>query len=402
MNTNIVPLLSKEITFNPINKNDFFIHQTTYDHRIKISSALYDFIQLIDNQKELKNIVSDYNVKYNSTLTYDFAYDFLYDKLAKFGIIESANITIKPNLKPSYLKLSFIVINEKTVSKLTKYLRFLFVPKVLKSIFVLSLVVLITCFLLFNDQILHTSIAKSEWLFFFLLSFVGVTFHEFGHASAAHHYGAKHGGIGGGFYLFMPVYYADVTDIWKLSKKQRIIVNLAGMYFELVYVIFLIFIGFILNLQLLIILACIFSMSILHSLNPFVRSDGYWVLSDAIEKPNMMSHGLLKIKQLFKPKTMWKKMDYFLLGYGLVSYSFILLFVYFVVIKNPDSILYFPQNLKHFVQNLFSTNSQFSLTELGKLFIPLLFFYLIFGLLKSFIPTLNWKKKKTISNRESK
>jgi putative peptide zinc metalloprotease protein len=402
MNTNIVPLLSKEITFNPINKNDFFIHQTTYDHRIKISSALYDFIQLIDNQKELKNIVSDYNVKYNSTLTYDFAYDFLYAKLAKFGIIESANITIKPNLKPSYLKLSFIVINEKTVSKLTKYLRFLFVPKVLKSIFVLSLVVLIICFYLFNDQILHTSIAKSEWLFFFLLSFVGVTFHEFGHASAAHHYGAKHGGIGGGFYLFMPVYYADVTDIWKLSKKQRIIVNLAGMYFELVYVIFLIFIGFILNLQLLIILACIFSMSILHSLNPFVRSDGYWVLSDAIEKPNMMSHGLLKIKQLFKPKTMWKKMDYFLLGYGLVSYSFILLFVYFVVIKNPDSILYFPQNLKHFVQNLFSTNSQFSLTELGKLFIPLLFFYLIFGLLKSFIPTLNWKKKKTISNRESK
>lgn len=395
MNTNIVPLLSKEITFNPINKNDFFIHQTTYDHRIKISSALYDFIQLIDNQKELKNIISEYNVKYNSTLTYDFAYDFLYDKLAKFGIIESTNVIIKPN----YLKLSFIVINEKIVSKLTKYLRFSFLPIILKSIFVLSLAILITCFYHFNDEIFHTNIPKSQWIFFFILSFIGVTFHEFGHASAAHHYGAKHGGIGGGFYLFMPVYFADVTDIWKLSKQQRITVNLAGMYFELIYVLFLISFGLVFNISILIIFGCVIFMSQLRNLNPFIRSDGYWVLSDAIEKPNLMIHGLLKIKQIFKPKTMWKKMDYFLLGYGLISYSFILLFVYFVVIKNPDSILYFPQNLKHFVQNLFSENSQFSLAELGKLFIPILFFYLIFGLLKSIIPKLNQKIKKTISNR---
>jgi putative peptide zinc metalloprotease protein len=402
MNTSIVPLLSKEITFHPINKNDFFIHQTTYDHRIKISSELNDFIQLIDNHKELKEIVSEYNIKYNSSLTYEFAYDFLYNKLAKFGILENTNVAIKPNQKPSYLKLSFIVINEKTVSKLTKYLRFLFLPKILKSIFVLSFVVLIFSFYTFNNQIFHTSIAKSEWLFFFLLSFIGVTFHEFGHASAAHHYGAKHGGIGGGFYLFMPVYFADVTDIWKLQKKQRIIVNLAGMYFELVYVIFLIFIGFIMNFHLLIILACIFSMSIIHSLNPFVRSDGYWVLSDAIEKPNMMFHGLLKIKQIFKSKAMWKKMDYFLLGYGLVSYSFILLFVYFVVIKNPDSIIYFPQNIANFVKNLFTENSKFSLAEFGKLFIPILFFYLIFGLTKSFIPFLKQKTTETITKMRLK
>lgn len=394
MNTSIVPLLSKEITFHPINKNDFFIHQIVYDHRIKISLDLYDFIQLIDNQKELKDIVLEYNIKYNSSLTNEFAYDFLYNKLAKYGILEKTDVAIKPNIKPSYLKLSFIVINEKTVSKLTKYLRFLFLPKILTSIFVLSFIVLIACFYAFNNQIIHTSIAKSEWLFFFLLSFIGVTFHEFGHASAAHHYGAKHGGIGGGFYLFMPVYFADVTDIWKLPKKQRIIVNLAGMYFELVYVVFLILIGFVMNFQLLIVLACIFSMSILYSLNPFIRSDGYWVLSDAIEKPNMMFHGLLKIRQIFKSKAMWNKMDYFLLGYGLICYSFILFFLYFVVVKNPNSILYFPQNSINFIQNLFSENSQFSLAELGKLFIPILFFYLIFGLVKSYIPRLKLLIKK--------
>ncbi len=400
MNKNIVPLLSKDITFNPINKNDFFIHQTKYGHRIKISNELYDFIQLIDNQKKLNDIVSEYNVKYKSTLTDEFTYDFLYNQLAKFGIIESPNVVVKANLKPSYLKLSFVVINEKATAKLTRYLKFLFLPKLLIGILFFSILTLLTCFYTFKDQIFHTGITQSEWLLFFLLSFIGVTFHEFGHASAAHYYGAKHGGIGGGFYLFIPVYFADVTDIWKLPKKQRIIVNLAGMYFEMVYVVFLIFMGVIFSYHILIVLACVFSIKILNNINPFIRSDGYWILSDAIEKPNLMSHGFIKIKQIFKPKALWKRMDYFLLVYGLISYSFILFFTYYVVIKNPNSVLYFPQNIIQFTQNLFSENAQFSLVELGKLFIPILFFYLIFNSLKIFMPLILQKAQETVARKK--
>ena len=156
------------------------------------------------------------------------------------------------------------------------------------------------------------------------------------------------------------------------------------MYFEFVYVIFLISIGLLFKLQLLVVLSCIFSVSILHSLNPFARSDGYWVLSDAIDKPNLMKHGYIKIKQLFKSKKGWKKIDYFLLLYGLLSYSFIVFLIYFVVIKNPNSILYFPQNIKRFAINLY-TNSRFSLFELSKLFIPILFFYVTFGFIRKFI-----------------
>jgi len=94
-----------------------------------------------------------------------------------------------------------------------------------------------------------------------------------------HHFGAKHGGIGGGFYLLMPVYFADVTDIWKLTKKQRITVNLAGLYFEMIYAVVLIGAGLIFNHSTLILLSCVFLLSTLNNANPFVRSDGYWVLS---------------------------------------------------------------------------------------------------------------------------
>lgn len=390
MNKSIIPLISKDIVFYPINTNEFFIHQTVYEHRIKISNELYNFLNLIDNCKSLETIVIEYNLKYNHTLTEKFAEDFLFNKLAKYGIIISDDVLINSNEKPSYLKLSFIFINKNKVEKLTKYLKYLLVPKVIYCLLVLILIILTLSFYTLNNQIFHSTINRHEWLIFFLLSFIGVTFHELGHASASAYFGAQHGGIGGGFYIFMPVYFADVTDIWKLPKSQRIIVNLAGMYFELIYVIFLIVLGFIFKYNLLIILSCIFSISILHNLNPFIRSDGYWILSDAIEKPNMMAHGLIRIKHLFKSKKAWRFLDYFLLVYGLISYSIILFFVYYVIIKNPNSILYFPKNLKFVIINLFSKDGKFSLGDLGKLLIPLLFFYLLYGFFKTLI-----KKKKT-------
>ncbi|MNQ12305.1 putative peptide zinc metalloprotease protein YydH [compost metagenome] len=385
MSANLIPQLSDKISFHSINKEDYFIHQIEFDHRVKISKKLYDFLQLIDGEKNLETLIEIYNGIYNEQLTVSFSFDFLFNKLAKYGIVQCDDVKINPNAKPNYLKFSFVVINEKTVSKFTQYLKFLFLPKVMKSILITTIIVLTVCFFVFYNQIFYANITKSEWLLFFFLGFIGVTFHEFGHASAAHYFGAKHGGIGGGFYLFRPVYYADVTDIWKLPKGERIIVNLAGMYFELVYTIFLVFIGTLFHYQLLIVLACIYSIGILFNLNPLVRSDGYWVLSDALEKPNLMDHGGKRIKQIFKSKKNWKLIDYFLLLYGSVSYIFMILFIYYVVIKNPDSVIYFPQNVLNFIKNIFINNLHFSLAEFGKLLMPFFFYYMVFGWLKAFV-----------------
>ena len=395
MSKDLIPIISNDISVHPIGKKDFFIHQKVYDHRIKISYELYEFIKLIDNEKTLEEIVLEYNTKFNYNITCEFSYNFLYNKLAKYGIIITDNIKIKPNTKPDYLKLSFILINQKYVSKVTKHLKFLFIPIIIKVFISISVLAIFFSFFMYSDEIFNTKLSSRQWVLLFVLSFIGVTFHEFGHASSAHYFGAKHGGIGGGFYLFMPVYFADVTDIWKLPKTQRIIVSLAGIYFELIYSFFLILLSLIFNIKLLLVLSCLISISILYNLNPFVRSDGYWVLSDLLEKPNLMKHGIIKIKELFRSKKTWKRIDYFVLIYGLISLSFILLFLYYVLIKNPDSILYFPKNVKQFILNLFAENAHFSLTELGKLFIPILFFYLVFRAVKGIYIRHRHKQKLT-------
>ena len=139
-------------------------------------------------------------------------------------------------------------------------------------------------------------------------------------------------------------------------------------------------------------IAIIVCLHTFFNLNLFLRSDGYWILSDITNKPNLLQHSFRKIGDIFRmikgKKVQWTKIDLLLLVYGLISYSFIALFVYYVLFKNPNSILHFPQNLYHFLKSLCNKDATISLVSFGELIVPMLFFYLLFSFLKGIF----WKK----------
>ncbi len=213
-----------------------------------------------------------------------------------------------------------------------------------------------------------------------------VTLHELGHATAASYFGAKHGGIGGGFYLFSPVYFADVTDIWRLKKWQRVVVNLSGMYFELIFCTLIALVGFFSNNYTLTLISIVVCINTLFNLNPFMRSDGYWVLSDLTNKPNLLHHSFNKVKDILKfikgEQIKWNRMDFFLLFYGLTSYGFIIIFIYYILFLNTNSILNFPINLVDFIKSIFNKSEDITLVKYGELILPLLFYYLLFNVFK--------------------
>ncbi len=66
----------------------------------------------------------------------------------------------------------------------------------------------------------------------YVILFVILIFHEFGHAAASMKMSVKPKEIGVGFYLIFPVLYTNVTNIWVLKKNKRIIINIAGIYFQ--------------------------------------------------------------------------------------------------------------------------------------------------------------------------
>lgn len=123
------------------------------------------------------------------------------------------------------------------------------------------------------------------------------TIHEIGHAVCAFRHGVRVGRMGILFFLFAPLAYVDVTDAWKLtSRGQRVQIALAGVYLELAVgaVAALAWwwlpTGFMKHLAAQVFLVA-GPTTLLINANPLLRLDGYYVLSDWLEIPNLRMHG---------------------------------------------------------------------------------------------------------------
>ncbi len=118
-------------------------------------------------------------------------------------------------------------------------------------------------------------------------------FHELGHAMACRHFGCECHEIGLLFLVFTPCLYCDVTDAWTLpDKRQRMAITAAGIYVELtlasVATLFwwLTTDGLFHSLCLNTMFLCSAGTVFLNG-NPLLRYDGYYLLSDWLETPNL-------------------------------------------------------------------------------------------------------------------
>ena len=139
--------------------------------------------------------------------------------------------------------------------------------------------------------------------------FVAILFlkfiHEAAHSLAAIHFHCRVRGIGIGFMVFYPRLYTDTTDSWRLPRRQRLLIDAAGIIIELL-------LGGIAAL-----LWCylppgswkstmfyIFTVSTLSTSfvngNPFIRYDGYYILCDLLNIENLMSRSSEYIRQFWR------------------------------------------------------------------------------------------------------
>jgi putative peptide zinc metalloprotease protein len=125
--------------------------------------------------------------------------------------------------------------------------------------------------------------------------------HELGHALTCCHYGARPQEMGVLLLAGAPALYCDVSDAWRLpSKWQRMAVSGAGMFVELVIAAAAAIVwfwaqpGLLAALCLSLIIVCSVG-TLLVNLNPLLRYDGYYLLADWLEVPNLAdrARGLL-------------------------------------------------------------------------------------------------------------
>jgi len=131
----------------------------------------------------------------------------------------------------------------------------------------------------------------------FLYYAVAVTFskvvHELAHAYAARRYGVRVPTLGVAFLVLWPYLYTDTGETWKLSdRRKQLVIASAGMAAELVLAVLSTLLwalspeGGAKNVF-FVLASTTWVVTLAINLSPFMRFDGYFVLSDLLDFPNL-------------------------------------------------------------------------------------------------------------------
>lgn len=110
--------------------------------------------------------------------------------------------------------------------------------------------------------------------------------HEFGHAVAARAFGSRVGTVGIAVIVMVPTLYTEASDTWRLrSGRQRVAVGLAGIAAEILLAVFALAVWSLLpegagRSAAVTLATTALATTLAINLNPFLRFDGYFLLSD--------------------------------------------------------------------------------------------------------------------------
>ncbi|QDQ29278.1 HlyD family efflux transporter periplasmic adaptor subunit [Chitinimonas arctica] len=119
--------------------------------------------------------------------------------------------------------------------------------------------------------------------------------HEFGHALTAQRFGCRVPTMGVAFLVMMPVLYTDTNEAWKLpSRRQRMLIGAAGMLAELCLAVLATLAWSFLpdgpiRAGAFMLATTTWLATLAINASPFMRFDGYFLLADWMNLPNLHS-----------------------------------------------------------------------------------------------------------------
>ena len=136
--------------------------------------------------------------------------------------------------------------------------------------------------------------------------FILVSMHEFAHGMACRHFGGEVREVGFMLIYFAPACYCNVSDAWLFPERaKRMWVGFAGPYFELFLWALAVFAwqvteadSWINYIALLVMIGS--GVKTLVNFNPLIKLDGYYLLSDFLEIPNLRRKSFRYVGSLIK------------------------------------------------------------------------------------------------------
>lgn len=233
------------------------------------------------------------------------------------------------------------------------------------------------------DAFIHSFPTVLSWrgLLLYFIAFSGTKLiHELGHAYMCKRYGVPIPSLGVAFLVFWPVLYTDTTLSWRLNNHQRLQIALAGLWVESYVVIIAALVWCNVSNETIqticfLIITVNFVASLLINASPFMRFDGYFILSDLLHMPNLQPRAFSLTRWQIRrwlfdwpdpaPEKFSPKMHYFLVAYSLFTWIYrltlyigIALLVYHFAFKLIGILLFFIE-VQYFILAPFINEAKF-------------------------------------------
>jgi putative peptide zinc metalloprotease protein len=260
---------------------------------IQISPLLYQVACRLDGSRGPDAIAALVSTDLGRTLDAGQVRYLITAKLLPLGIVAAEGVPrALPKASPLFaLRARATLLPERVVNLVALFLRPLFRWPVVVAVAGSMLAVDYWLFAVHGlgggvQQVLRNPV---DLLVVLGLSVATAVFHECGHATGCRYGGARPGVIGVGIYLVWPAFFTNVTDSYRLSRAGRLRTDLGGLYFNLVFMLALAGIYAATSDQVLLLVIAVTHLAMLEQLLPFVRFDGYFILSDLVGVPDLFA-----------------------------------------------------------------------------------------------------------------
>lgn len=204
--------------------------------------------------------------------------------------IKASGAPPKASYPRSYLQLRMSLIPARFVAALARPVSLIMKPRVVAFCLPLAIFLQVWFASAFAHNVLSgfNDLTYSTFTVVVIVNYLCLLLHECGHAAASLKMGTQPGPIGVGLYLIYPVLYTDVGETWMLPAKRRLLVDCGGLYITGLLALIGIPVYLFYPTTVIGVIDYLLAVTTIANLNPFIRMDGYWIVSDLFAIDNLM------------------------------------------------------------------------------------------------------------------
>jgi len=314
---------------------DEYIIETPDARRFKVSGTALRLLEQLDEGVSVEDVCAHFahmdGEELRAFILQNYG-DFL---LAGSGEPFGKQPAAAPGSAAKKLLIGRTVIPRATTIALSSFLKWLYSP--LAAVFMILGIVGSHAILYFTQGFAPTRLAGAHASVVLILCIASILAHELGHASALLRYGGSPNGVGFGLYILLPVFYADVSQTWTLRQWQRVVVDVGGVYFQQIFFLLAAILSIIFKDPSLRAVCLAIDMMTFIALNPALRFDGYWLITDWLGLSDLHRAAMVYLRSVLTsirgrgnrnyPKHLSRVKTVVFIGYAVLSNAFMVALV---------------------------------------------------------------------------